>query len=99
MMTNANDDDIAVSNKTAMTPTDLNATRADLEKLNGLLIRALIAKLEKNEATATDIGNAVKVVTSNRVQPVEPEGPHVFSGTPAYAALDFPVDVDALDDR
>ncbi|KNX39745.1 hypothetical protein ROTO_37140 [Roseovarius tolerans] len=55
-----------------MTKQDMNATRADLEKLNGLLIRALITKLEKDEATATDIGNAVKVVTSNRVQPVEP---------------------------
>ena len=73
---------------------DVNATRADLEKLNGLLIRALITKLEKDEATATDIGNAVKVVTSNRVQPVEPEGSHAYSGQIPVDRLDFPVDVD-----
>ncbi|QFS82297.1 hypothetical protein [Roseivivax sp. THAF197b] len=74
-------------------PRDLNATREDLEKLNGLLIRALIAKLENNEASATDIGNAVKVVTANRVQPVEPEGPHAFAGVIPADQLDFPVDV------
>lgn len=72
----------------------MNATRADLEKLNGLLIRALITKLEKDEATATDIGNAVKVVTSNRVQPVEPEGLNAYSGGIPADRLDFPVDVD-----
>ena len=72
----------------------MNATRADLEKLNGLLIRALIKKLENDEATATDIGNAVKVVTSNRVQPVEPEGPHGYTGGIPAERLDFPVDVD-----
>jgi len=71
----------------------VNATREDLEKLNGLLIRALIKKLETDEATATDIGNAVKVVTSNRVQPVEPEGSYAYTrGIPADR-LDFPVDV------
>lgn len=75
-------------------PKDLNATRADLEKLNGLLIRALITKLENDEATATDIGNAVKVVTSNRVQPVEPEGHHAYTGGIPTDRLDFPVDVD-----
>lgn len=52
----------------------MNATRADLEKLNGLVIRALIRKIEADEATATDIGNAVKVLISNRVHPKEPEG-------------------------
>ena len=48
-----------------------NATREDLEKLNGLLIRTLISKLEDGSATTTDIGSAVKVLVSNRVQPEE----------------------------
>lgn len=71
-----------------------NATRADLEKLNGLLIRALIKKLETDEATATDIGNAVKVVSSNRVQPVEPEGHLGYSGSIQSDEQDWPVRVD-----
>jgi hypothetical protein len=75
-------------------PKDTNATRADLEKLNGLLVRVLISKIENGEATATDIGNAVKVVTSNRVQPVEPEGSHAYSGQIPVDRLDFPVDVE-----
>ena len=78
----------------AVTPLDTNATRADLEKLNGLLVRVLISKIENNEATSTDIGNAVKVVSSNRVQPEEPEGPYAFTGNIPVSKLDFPVDVD-----
>ncbi|PWE30607.1 hypothetical protein DDZ14_15100 [Maritimibacter sp. 55A14] len=71
-----------------------NATRADLERLNGLLIRALIKKLETDEATATDIGNAVKVVTSHRVQPVEPEGHLAYSAQIPDSDLDFPFPVE-----
>lgn len=81
------------SNTKAATPIDTNATRADLEKLNGLLVRVLISKIENDEATATDIGNAVKVVLSNRVQPEEPEGPDAFTGNIPASKLDFPVDV------
>jgi hypothetical protein len=67
---------------------NLNATRADLERLNGLVIRALIRKIEADEATATDIGNAVKVLISNRVHPTEPEG--YTNGIPE-TDMDFPV--------
>lgn len=72
----------------------LNATRADLEKLNGLVIRALIRKIEDNEATATDIGNAVKVLISNRVHPKEPEGFMGYTNGVPDSDLDFPVKLD-----
>ncbi|HCQ67247.1 MAG TPA: hypothetical protein DIU07_19815 [Rhodobacteraceae bacterium] len=80
---------------TSQTPR--NATRADLERLNGLLIRALIEKLETDKATATDIGNAVKVVVHNRVSPKEPEG-HLgweahLAGDTGFSELDWPVKV------
>lgn len=68
-----------------------NATRAEIEHLNGLLIRALIGKLEAGEANATDIGNAVKVVISNRVQPKEPEGFIDYSQGLPESKLDWPV--------
>ncbi|SNS32220.1 hypothetical protein [Tropicimonas sediminicola] len=70
-----------------------NATREDLEKLNGLLIRALIKKIEDGDATATDIGNAVKVVVSNKVRPEEPEGPNAFRNYFPDDQLDWPVNV------
>ena len=70
---------------------DLNATRADLERLNGLVIRALIRKIEADEATATDIGNAVKVLISNRIHPKEPEGYSGYTNGIQEADMDFPV--------
>jgi hypothetical protein len=70
---------------------DLNATRADLERLNGLVIRALIRKIEADEATATDIGNAVKVLISNRVSPKEPEGYNGYTNGIRESDMDFPV--------
>ncbi|NRP12597.1 MULTISPECIES: hypothetical protein [unclassified Aliiroseovarius] len=70
-----------------------NASREELEQLNGLLVRALIDKLESGSATATDIGNAVKVVVHNRVSPKEPEGYVDYSGNIPESALDFPVKI------
>ncbi|WP_425051159.1 hypothetical protein [Psychromarinibacter sp. S121] len=70
-----------------------NATRDDLERLNGLLVRALIKKLEADEATATDIGNAVKVIISNRVQPEEPRGTISYANGIPEADLEWPVKV------
>lgn len=70
---------------------NLNATRADLERLNGLVIRALIRKIEADEATATDIGNAVKVLISNRVHPKEPEGYSGYTNGIPETDMDFPV--------
>lgn len=72
----------------------LNATRQDLEKLNGLLIKELIRKLEEGEATATDIGNAVKVVVSNRVEPIDPRVIPRSYPHRTDANFDFPVKVD-----
>jgi hypothetical protein len=76
-----------------------NATRAELEQLNGLLIRALIEKLESGEATATDIGNAVKVVVHNRVSPKEPDGYLDVSQGYPLTDLDFPVKFDKAEDE
>ncbi|MDW4548255.1 hypothetical protein R5H32_02690 [Defluviimonas sp. D31] len=76
-----------------------NATRADLEKLNGLLIRTLIQKLEDGSATTTDIGSAVKVLVSNRVQPEEAVGHQGYQGYQGYQGeypvsdFDFPISV------
>lgn len=70
----------------------LNATRADLERLNGLVIRALIRKIEADEASATDIGNAVKVLISNRVNPQEPERHLGYTNGIPETDLKFPVD-------
>lgn len=73
-----------------------NATRADLEKLNGLLIRTLIQKLEDGKATSTDIGSAVKVLVSNRVQPGDAQDVHqsfTTQGTYPFSPLDFPISI------
>ncbi len=70
---------------------ELNATRADLERLNGLVIHALIRKIEADEATATDIGNAVKVLISNRVHPKEPEGYSGYTNGIQESDMAFPV--------
>jgi len=54
-------------------------------------IRALIRKIEADEATATDIGNAVKVLISNRVHPKEPEGYSGYTNGIPETDMDFPV--------
>ncbi len=77
--------------ETENTREERNATRAELEQLNGLLIRALIKKLESDAATATDIGNAVKVVVHNRVSPKEPEGYLDYEQGLPLTELDFPI--------
>lgn len=74
-----------------MSEKPVNATRAELEQLNGLLIRELLRKLEVGEATATDIGNAVKVVISNRVQPKEPDGFITYTEGSPDSEPDWPV--------
>jgi hypothetical protein len=76
------------------TPESGNATREEIEALNGLVIRTLIRKIENEEATATDIGNAVKLIVSNRVQPKEPGGYLDHIRRYPEAELDFPFEVD-----
>ncbi len=61
-----------------------------------LLIRTLIQKLEDGKATSTDIGSAVKVLVSNRVQPGDAQDVHqsfTTQGTYPFSPLDFPISI------
>lgn len=71
-----------------------NATRVELEKLNGLLVRRLIEKIEDGSASSTDLHTAMNIMRANRITPSEPADNRGF--TPGYrlSPEDFPFPVD-----
>ncbi len=69
----------------------LNATKVELEELNGLLVRNLIGKIKDGEATSTDLATAMNLMRTNKVQPTEPMAPRV--SITHIDPADFPVQV------
>lgn len=69
-----------------------NATQAELEELNGLLVRELIAKLRDGTARGTDLATASKLLISNRVRPTDPEAEEIIR-VHTIDPDDFPVKV------
>ncbi len=71
-----------------------NATQGELEELNGLLVRQLIAKIKEGTATGTDLSTAAKLMKEHKVQPIDPRVPVTsYASQLPDADLDFPVDV------
>ncbi|WP_171134768.1 hypothetical protein [Ruegeria sp. HKCCD7221] len=73
-----------------------NATQGELEELNGLFVRELIAKIKEGTATGTDLSTAAKLMKEHKVQPIDPRVPATsYASQRLDAELDFPVKVEA----
>lgn len=73
-----------------------NATQGELEELNGLLVRELIAKIKEGTASGTDLSTAAKLVKEYKVQPIDPRIPATsYHHQIPAEQLDYPVDVDS----
>ncbi len=71
-----------------------NATLGELEELNGLLVRELIAKIKEGTATGTDLSTAAKLMKEHKVQPIDPRVPATsYHSQMPHEDLDYPVDV------
>ncbi|WP_170330203.1 hypothetical protein [Ruegeria arenilitoris] len=71
-----------------------NATQGELEELNGLLVRELIAKIKEGTATGTDLSTAAKLMKEHKVQPIDPRVPATsYHHQIPEEQLDYPVDV------
>ncbi len=68
---------------------ELNATKVELEELNGLLVRNLIGKIKEGEATSTDLATAMNLMRTHKVQPTETVAPRI--GITHIDPADFPV--------
>ncbi len=73
-----------------MSEANRNATQGELEELNGLLVRELIAKIREGVATSTDLGTAMNLIRSNQVKPRDPEA-EAFEASRSVSYDDFPI--------
>jgi len=70
-----------------------NATQAELEELNGLLVRDLIDKIKEGTASGADRATASKLIISNRIRPTDPEAEAIEAARivdPADYPIQFP---------
>ena len=84
-------------NETPDTPVIENATTDELKRLNGLLVRKLIARIEEDNATSSDLSTAMHLVKTNQVAPVDLRVPDYSTKGRVYIDdYDWPVPLEDM---